>query len=85
MSKTSSSVLTPSRKKRPRRLNAAKHVRCVDGLADCHIRLAALAGLMDACGEAMEAYQVRGLGLLVSEEVYRLGELRDTLKQEARR
>ncbi len=77
------SHLTTSKKKRRRTTERTlKQVRCVDGLADCHIRLAALAGLMDACGEALEPYQVRGLGILLSEEVYRLGELKDTLDEE---
>jgi len=84
MSKTSSSRLTPSRKKRRHTLTTVEQVRCVDGLDDCHIRLAALAGLMDACNEPMEAYQVRGLGILLTDEVHRLGELRDVLDEETR-
>jgi hypothetical protein len=52
-----------------------ERVECLDVLADCHYKLAALAALMVACSEAIEAGQVRGLGVLVTDEVCRLEEL----------
>lgn len=86
MSKQSKTGLTGSRKKARRRkaTRTVKVVEALDGLEACYHKLAALAGLMDACGEAMEAYQIRGLGILVTEEVHRLGELKDTLNEETR-
>jgi hypothetical protein len=84
MSKQSKTGLTGSRKKARRRKRTVKVVDALDGLEACYHKLAALAGLMDACGEAMEAYQVRGLGILVTEEVHHLGELKTTLNEETR-
>lgn len=55
-------------------------VECVDRLAECCQRLAALAALMDACSEPVEACQVRGIGILMTDEVFRLEELKNQLK-----
>ena len=85
MSKTSSSRLTASRKKRRRpsgRTNKA--VEALNGLAECHGKLAALAGLLEACGEPLEEGQVRGAGALVAGQTRRLEELTNTLEEETR-
>jgi hypothetical protein len=76
--------LTPSRKKRARsrRRNAAAlaAVEWEDGLARCHARLSALAGLMVTCGEAMEASHVREIGTIITEEMCCLEKLKGTLE-----
>jgi hypothetical protein len=79
MSKHSKTGLTGSRKKARHQARNVEVVNVLDGLADCHRRLAALAGLLEACGEPMEARQVSNAGALVNEQVRRLGELIDTL------
>jgi hypothetical protein len=76
--------LTPSRKKRARsrRRNAAAlaAVEWEDGLARCHARLSALAGLMATCSEAMEASHIREIGMIITEEMCGLEKLKDTLE-----
>jgi 2-keto-4-pentenoate hydratase len=85
MSKQSTSRLTASRKKRRRQsARTVKAIGALNGLADCHYKLAALAGLLEACGETMEAGQVSSAGSLVGEQVRRLEELMTTLDQETR-
>jgi hypothetical protein len=78
------SRLTGSRNKR-RDAAARAAVQCVDGLGDCYERLAALTGLLEACGEPMEAAQVKSAGSLMAEQVRRLAELTDTLDNTLRR
>lgn len=83
--KIRTSPLTATRKKarRPsgRTVNA---VRAWNGLADCHYKLAALAGLLESCGEPMAAGQVSSAGSLVAEQVRRLEELMSALDKETR-
>jgi hypothetical protein len=85
MSKTLSSRLTPSRKKRRRQSGrTVKAVSALNELWDCHYRLMALVSLLESCGETMEAWQVSSAGTLVGEQVRRLEELMTTLEQETR-
>ena len=76
MSKTSSSRLTASRKKARRRrpVRTVKTVEALNGLA----------GLLEACGEPMEAGQVASAGTLIAEQVRRLEELMTALDKETR-
>jgi hypothetical protein len=87
--KSSTSRLTASRKKRVRPARkASRLVRALDALselADCHYRLAALAGLLEACGEPMEAGQVASAGTLMAEQVRRLEEMMRRLDAATRR
>jgi len=85
MSKPSKSGLTASRKKaRCKSTRTVKAVSALNGLADCHYKLTALVGLLESCGETMEAGQVSGAGSLVGEQVRRLEELMNTLDEETR-
>ncbi len=85
MSKTSKAGLTGSRKKTRRKsTRTVKAVEALNELADCHYKLAALAELLESCGEPMAAQQVRGAGSLVAEQVRRLEELAGTLNRETR-
>jgi hypothetical protein len=84
-SHSSKTNLTASKKKRRRTTRrTVKAIEALNGLADCHEKLAALAGLMEACGEMMEAGQVNITGTLIAEQVRRLDELKDTLDEETR-
>jgi hypothetical protein len=83
--KTSKSGLTASRKKARRRpTRTVKATQALNELADCHYKLAALAALLEACGETMAAGEARGAGSLVAEQVRRLEELTITLDKETR-
>jgi alpha-beta hydrolase superfamily lysophospholipase len=85
MSKLFKSGLTGSRKKARRRpARTAKTVEALNGLADCHYKLAALAALLEACGETMAAGEARGAGSLIAGQVRRLEELTTTLDKETR-
>ena len=85
MSKQSTSRLTASRKKRRRQSGwTVKAVEALNGLAECHYKLAALAGLLEACGEPLEPGQVSSAGSLVAEQTRRLEELMSALDKETR-
>jgi len=79
------SHLTASKKGRRRKAGrTVKVVDALNGLADCHYKLAVLAALLESCGETMEAGQVSGAGSLVAEQVRRLEELMSALDKETR-
>jgi hypothetical protein len=82
MSKPLSSRLTASKKRRRKAVRPAKVVQALNELADCHYKLMALVGLLESCGETMEAWQVSSAGSLVGEQVRRLEELMNTLAEE---
>jgi hypothetical protein len=56
----------------------------LDELADCHHRLAILAGLLESCNERelLEPSLAKGAGELLAEQVRRLDELVHTLAEE---
>ena len=83
MSKTSSSRLTASRKKRARRA-ACSGVDWIDALSDhCH-SLATLAGLMEACAEPPDPELIAATGHLLSREIKQMRAVLAATWKEAR-
>ena len=77
--------LTGSRKKARRRpARTVKAVEALNELADCHYKLAALAALLEACGETLAAGEVASAGTLIAEQVRRLEEMMTALDKETR-
>jgi hypothetical protein len=70
-------------------MNPAKPIRhakleSLSDLADIHYKLAALASLMEACGQTMEGEQVASVGALIAEQVRRLERLMSRLDKATR-
>jgi hypothetical protein len=87
--KTSKTGLTASRKKPSVRRLTIKQVECVDGLRDCLATIGALAGLLEAAGQHLDAEflepgMVSHTGKLMVAEVVKAHAWLDKLEEAAR-